>query len=250
MSLFELPALSLAVIVIGFVVGAIAKGALGAGLPALGLPIMAMVIAPAEAVSLFVVPVILANIWQIVDAGHYREALRRFWPFLVMEVIGVWIGAGILTTAAPKTMALVLGCVVVATTLGQMFVREVRALKGRAGYVHPAAGLLLGLCGGATGMFAPIIVYFAALRLEKDLFVTQLALVAMSGSLFLYARLAFEGQLHWAQLEASSFALAPAAVGLFIGFWVRRRMSEFAFRRVVWAALLVLGCALIWRGLS
>jgi uncharacterized membrane protein YfcA len=250
MSLFDLPALSLAVIAFGFVIGAVAKGALGAGLPALGLPIMVMVIEPAYAVSLFVVPVMLSNVWQVFDAGHYREAFKRFWPFLVMLVGGVWFGAGVLTRADPKVMALVLGCVVVATTLGQIFVREVRGLRGRSRFIHPVAGAVLGVCGGATGMFAPIIVYFAALRLEKDLFVTQLALVAMSGSLPLYARLVYDGQLHWDQLTASTVALVPAGVGLAIGFWVRKRMSELTFRKAVWAGLLVLGCVLIWRGLA
>lgn len=250
MSLLELPALTLAVLTIAFFSGSLVKGALGAGIPAVGMPIMVMVIDPAQAASLFIVPVALSNVWQVWEAGHYREAVRRFWPFLVMMVIGVWFGAGLLTTVAPNKIALFLGCVVIVTTLGQMFVREVRVLRGRAGFVHPVGGLLLGVCGGATGMFAPMIVYFAALRLEKDLFVTQLALAAMSGSIPLYMRLFIEGHLRLDELEASAMALGPAAAGLVLGFWARKRMSELVFRRAVWTGLLTLGAALIVRGLG
>jgi uncharacterized membrane protein YfcA len=248
LSLLDLPTLTLAVIFFAFFLGSTVKGALGAGIPAVGMPIMVMVIEPALAASLFVVPVMISNVWQIWQAGQYGEAFRRFWPFLIMLVVGVWFGAGLLTTVDPNLLALVLGCVVVGTTLGQMFVREIRSLRGRAGYVHPVGGLLLGVCGGATGMFAPTIVYFAALRLDKDLFVTQLALTAMSGSLSLYARLVLEGRLHFPQLELSCYALVPTAIGLSIGFWARTRMSELVFRRAVWTALLALGAALIVRG--
>ena len=250
MNPLELPVSTLAVIALAFLLGSTVKGALGAGIPAVGMPIMVMVIEPALAASLFVVPVAISNIWQIWQAGHYREAIRRFWPFLLPEMVGVWFGVGILTTVAPRKLALALGCVVVATTLGQMFVREIRGLRGRAGFVHPIGGFVLGLCGGATGMFAPTIVYFAALRLDKDLFVTQLALVASCGSLALYARLVVEGRLHLPQLELSTYALLPTAIGLTIGFWSRKRMSEVVFRRAVWSALLALGATLIARGLG
>jgi uncharacterized membrane protein YfcA len=246
----DLPVATLAVIALAFFLGSTVKGALGAGIPAVGMPIMVMVIEPALAASLFVVPVALSNIWQIWQAGHYREAIRRFWPFLVTLMIGVWLGVGLLTSVAPKLLALALGVVVVATTLGQMFVREIRGLRGRAGFVHPIGGFILGICGGATGMFAPTIVYFAALRLEKDLFVTQLALVASCGSLALYARLVLEGRLHFPQLELSTYALLPTAIGLTIGFWSRKCMSEVVFRRAVWTGLLALGSALILRGLG
>ena len=250
MTLLQLPLFTLAVIAGAFFLGSLVKGALGAGIPAIGMPIMVMVIDPAMAASLFIVPVMIANVWQIWEAGHYREAVRRFWPFLVMEIIGVWFGAGFLTTVEPRLLALVLGVVVVATTLGQIFVQEIRSLRGRARFVHPLGGLLLGVCGGATGMFAPTIVYFSALRLEKDLFVTQLALVAMLGSMPLYVRLVMEGHLRLDELEFSAMALVPVGVGLTVGFWARKRMSEVLFRRVVRGALLVLGASLIVRGLG
>jgi uncharacterized membrane protein YfcA len=246
----ELPVSTLAIIALAFLLGSTVKGALGAGIPAVGMPIMVMVIEPALAASLFVVPVALSNVWQIWQAGHYREAIRRFWPFLVTLMIGVWLGVGLLTTVEPRILALVLGCVVVGTTLGQMFVREIRSLRGRAGYVHPIGGFLLGVCSGATGMLAPTIVYFAALRLDKDLFVTQLALVASCGSFALYARLIVEGRLHFPQLELSTYALIPTAIGITVGFWARKRMSKVVFRRAVWTGLLALGSALILRGLG
>ena len=250
LSLLDLPTATLVVIVAGLVVGALAKGTLGAGLPALGLPIMVMRIEPAEAVALFIVPVLISNIWQAVEAGHLREAARKFWPFLAMLVIGVWFGAGALTTVDPKKITLGLGCLVVCTTLAQMFTGSLKILTGGTRYINPLAGIVLGACGGATGTFAAVIVYFAALRLHKDLFISQLALAAMFGSVPLYLRLLADERLSWAQLEASTLALVPASLGLIAGFWLRSRITEIVFRRAVWMCLLLLGTALIWRGLG
>lgn len=250
MTLFELPILTLVVIVVGFICGGLVKGALGAGLPAVGLPIMVMQVEPAFAVSLFVVPVMISNIWQIRHGGQYREAMRRFWPFLTMLAIGVWIGAGALTAVDPNIMAVVLGVIVIVSTAAQMFAGELIFFDKRARIIHPVAGGVLGIASGASGVFTPTIVYFAALRLEKDLFVTQLALVAMIGSVTMYARLAAGGWLNGPQMLASTAALVPAAVGLLIGFWIRERMSEAAFRRAVWIALIALGCALVVKGVA
>lgn len=250
MTLFDLPTFTLVVIAIGFICGGLVKGALGAGLPAVALPIMAMQVEPAFAVSLFVVPVMLSNIWQVRQGGRYREAMQRFWPFLTMLIIGVWIGAGALTAVDPNIMAVVLGVIVVVSTVAQMFSGEITFFDRRAKIIHPVVGGVLGVASGASGVFTPIIVYFSALRLEKDLFVTQLALVAMIGSLTMYARLAASGWLNGSQMLASTSALVPTAVGLLIGFWIRGRLSEVAFRRAVWTALIVLGCALVVKGMA
>ena len=250
MSLPDIPTLTLVVILVAFIIGGMVKGALGGGLPAVGLPILVLQLEPAQAVVLFVAPVILSNIWQIKQAGQSLPAVKRFWPFLVTLVIGVWIGAGALTSLDPKTIALALGCLVIATTLAQVFIREVRVLKGRSGFINPIAGAAIGLCGGATGVFTPVIVYFAALRLPKDLFVAQMAIAAMTGSIPLYLRLVAEDHLSWTQLGASFLALIPTGVGLVIGFWIRDRISEETFRRAVLIGLVLLGGGLIWRGLS
>ena len=86
MNPYDVSTLAICVIAFGFAAGGLVKGALGAGRPAVGLPIMVMQIEPAQAVALFVVPVMISNIVQIFQGGHYREATRRFWPFLVMLV--------------------------------------------------------------------------------------------------------------------------------------------------------------------
>lgn len=250
MTLPDFTPIALLVIILGLFSGSLVKGVLGAGIPAVGLPIMVMVIDPAQAVTLFLVPVAISNIWQILESGEYKEALRRFWPFLIMLAVGVWFGAEALTTLNPHVIALALGCVVIVTTLAQIFTPNATFLQRHATKVNPVAGGLIGICSGATGAFTPIIVYFAAMRLPKNLFVTLLAIAAMLGSVPLYLRLITEGHMSWPQFWASALAMIPVGIGIATGFWIRKRISEAVFRRLVQAGLILLGLMLIWRGMS
>ena len=247
--LSDLSTTALLVILLGLFAGSLVKGVLGAGIPAVGLPIMVMVIDPARAVTLFLVPVAISNIWQIIESGHYREALGRFWPFLVALIIGVWFGAGALTNLEPRVIALALGCVVIVTTVAQISTPNATFLQRHGRIVNPLAGGLIGLCSGATGAFTPMIAYFAALRLHKNMFVTLLACGAFLGSIPLYLRLIEEGHLSWPQFTASALAVIPVGVGLTTGYLIRKRISEGVFRRIVQVCLLILGVMLIWRGL-
>ncbi|HBC06720.1 MAG TPA: hypothetical protein DC046_03965, partial [Rhodospirillaceae bacterium] len=182
--------------------------------------------------------------------GEFKEATRRYWPFLILLMIGVWIGAGALTNLDPQVIALALGCVVIATTLAQIFTPNATFLQRHARVANPVAGGLIGLCSGATGAFTPVIVYFAALRLPKNLFVAQMAMAAMVGSVPLYLRLITEGHMSWPQFTASALAMIPVGIGIATGFWIRKRISEAFFRRLVQVGLILLGLMLIWRGLS
>ena len=245
---FNLSAVAIAVISIGMAIGGLVKGALGAGLPSVAMPILVFQIEPLQAVILFFVPVIISNIIQIFQGGYYREAISKFWQFLLIFVVGVWFGAQILITASPDIMALVLGLVVFGSTTAQIWASKLSFFPRHGWIIQTLAGGALGLCGGATGVFAPTIVYFAGLRLPKDLFITLLAITAMTGSLALYSRLQLNGWLTGAQLAASAFTLVPVSVGLIIGFWLRERMSESVFRQAIWSGLLILGIGLIIKG--
>tara|TARA_E500000331_G_C17256979_1_gene713537 strand:- start:629 stop:1381 length:753 start_codon:yes stop_codon:yes gene_type:complete len=240
--------ITILVIIIGMMIGGLVKGALGAGLPAVGMPIMVLQIEPVQAVTLFVVPVMISNIIQIFQGGHYKTAVLQFAPFLIIFIIGVWFGAQALTLVDPDIMAVAIGWVVISTTVGQIWANDIVISERRGRIIHPLAGGALGLCGGATGMFTPTIVYFASLSLPKDLFVTLLALAAMTGSVTMYSRLYVEGWIGFTQMTASTMALLPAGLGLIAGIWLRKHMSERVFRRTVWSALFILGIGLIIKG--
>ena len=97
------------VISLAFLLAGLVKGVVGGGLPAVAVPIMANVIAPAVAASVTLMPVIVTNFWLLLQGGRLKEVLQRYWTFLLPLAVGSLIGAQILVTVPPATMALIIG---------------------------------------------------------------------------------------------------------------------------------------------
>ena len=105
------------VISLAFLLAGLVKGVVGGGLPAVAVPIMANVIAPAVAAAVTLMPVIVTNFWLLLQGGRFKEVLHRYWTFLLPLAIGSLIGAQILVTVPPATMALVIGGFVIILSL-------------------------------------------------------------------------------------------------------------------------------------
>ncbi len=78
--------------------GGLIKGALGVGTPLLTVPMLALVLPTQHAVVIMAFPVVVANIWQVREAGNPKQTLARFWPAFLALLAGTWIGVKILST--------------------------------------------------------------------------------------------------------------------------------------------------------
>jgi uncharacterized membrane protein YfcA len=248
--ILDVSPLAMAVIAAGFLFAGTVKGTIGAGLPFASIPIVALVVEPAVAVSLTVVPVIATNVWQSFHGGHYREALRRFRFFLLCLIAGVLAGAHFLSTADPGTTKIVLGGVVAAVSLLQLFGSGFSVPQATRCWLDPVVGLGSGVFGGVAGMMVPAVIYMASLRLPKDLLISLFALIALSGTIPLYLTLAANGVLRMPELTASALAMLPALAGLMFGTWVRGRISQQLFERLLFSGLFVLGLSLVYNGVG
>jgi uncharacterized protein len=245
----DLTPFTVLMITVAYLCAGTVKGTIGAGLPLVSIPILAQVIEPATAVSLTIVPVILTNVWQALHGGHYREVLRRFWPFLVCLVAGVFAGAHILATADPRTTKVVLGSIVAAISLVQLIGGGITVPERVQPWLNPVFGAASGVFGGMAGMMVPAIIYGAALRLPKNLLISLFALVALSGTAPLYVTLFANGVLRGPALAVSAAAMVPTFLGLLLGTKLRNRISQRAFERLLFSVLIVIGLNLVRKGL-
>ena len=94
-------------------------------------------------------------------------------------------------------------------------------------------------------MLAPAIVYFVALRIEKNQFVASMGAIALFSMLPLFAGLAVSRALGASELLLSALALIPAAAGMAAGVWLRGRISQRGFQVLLSIALLAIGLNLI-----
>ncbi|CAG9169297.1 hypothetical protein LMG23992_01443 [Cupriavidus laharis] len=96
----------------------------------------------------------------------------------------------------------------------------------------------------------PAVPYLQGLGLDKESMVQALGLSFTVSTIALAISLAMGGSLlHLPVLGASVLALLPALGGMFIGQWLRHRISAGRFRRLFFCGLLVLGAELALRGL-
>lgn len=237
-------------ITIAFLIAGLVKGVIGGGLPAVAVPIMAGAVEPAIAASLTLMPVIVTNFWLLFQGGHSGDVMRRYWPFLLALAIGSAIGAQILVTAPPEAMALAIGLFVVVLSplpfISKNWAIPIQTQK----WLNPIAAGGMGIVGGATVMLAPVIVYFVALRIDKNIFVASMGAVALASMAALFATLAANQVLAADEILMSTASLMPTLIGVVAGTWLRNRISQTGFQRVLFIALLGIGLNLIYKSLA
>ena len=69
---------SVVLLLAGFV-----KGVLGLGLPTIAIGLLGVVMSPAQAAALLVVPNLVTNIWQLATGPSLGVLIRRLWPLLL-----------------------------------------------------------------------------------------------------------------------------------------------------------------------
>jgi uncharacterized protein len=81
-----------------FALGGFVKGVVGLGLPTIAMGLLSLRMAPAQAAALLIVPSLVTNLWQIGGPGA-AALVRRMATLLLGVCLGVWAGAGWLTSA-------------------------------------------------------------------------------------------------------------------------------------------------------
>lgn len=248
--LLPLPLVAFAAFV--FVLAGFVKGVIGLGLPTLTMGLLGLVMAPAQAAALLVLPSLLTNVWQIAGPG-LAALTRRLATLLLGVCAGVALGAGWLDASAAagaRWAGIGLGlALVVYAALGLLAWRP-RVAPQLEPWLAPLVGLATGLVTAATGVFViPAVPYLQALGLPKDELVQALGLAFLVATLALAASLGHGGALRVPELVASLHAVLPALAGMALGQWLRGRLAPEPFRRCFLAGLLALGGWLALRGL-
>jgi uncharacterized membrane protein YfcA len=81
-------------IVLAFALAGLTKGVIGLGLPTISMGLLAVVMTPAQAAAILIVPSLVTNIWQMLAGPYLRSCLNRLWPMLIGVCLGTWAGAG------------------------------------------------------------------------------------------------------------------------------------------------------------
>ena len=90
------------------------KGVLGLGLPTVGMGLLSLVMTPAQAAGILVIPALVTNIWQVALGPAILALVRRFALMIVATVIGTFSTVEFLTKSSGSTATAALGAVLAA----------------------------------------------------------------------------------------------------------------------------------------
>ncbi len=242
--------LVLSVAFAAFFIAGIVKGVIGLGLPTVGIGLLSLVMTPAEAAVLLVVPTVVTNIWQLAFGPGLRPLVKRLWPLLTATCGVTFLSAGLLVSDPTGRATAWLGLALILYALAGLCAVRIVVPSRTEPWLGPLAGAASGFIAGATGVFSiPGVIYLNGLGLEKDKLIQALGLTFTVAMLALAAGLWRQGAFHTSIVGGSTLALAPALFGMLLGQWIRERISAAVFRKCFFLGLLVLGGHLALRPL-
>ena len=233
-----------------FVVAGFIKGAVGVGLPTVVVGLLSIVMPPAQAAALMVLPAIATNTWQMLAGPALARLLRRFAWMTVGVVAGTFSTIGLMTQTG-KSAGTVLGLVLAAYGVYGLAGRRLRIGERAERWLSPVVGLLTGMLSGATGVFViPTMPYLTSLRMNAEELVQSIGILAFVCPLALVLALWTNGAYRAEVAGASALALVPALAGMYVGQLLRRRLSTETFMRWFFAAIVALGAYMFYRSIT
>lgn len=231
-----------------FLVAGLVKGVTGMGLPTVAMGLLGMVMPPAVAAAMLIIPSFVTNVWQLLAGPAVARLVWRLWAMMLAIVLGTVAGASLLVRVDPKWSALALGVALVIYA-GYALIAPTFSVPSRLErWLSPVVGVVTGTITGATGVFVmPAVPYLQSLQLSKDDLVQALGLSFTVSTVALAGGLLAHGAFRVDQLSLSTLALVPALVGMWLGQIVRRRISPKRFRQFFLSFLLLLGLELASR---
>ncbi len=225
------------------------KGVIGLGLPLTAISVLTTVIGIREAMPLIIVPVMVSNLWQVLQGGAPGALFRRFWSLNLMLAAGVWGGTVLLFVIDQGLVAAGLGVVVILYSLINIFAIHIRLPAGREGLLSPVVGFLSGVLTGLTGSIGvPVAIYFQALALARETFLQAISLSFFLTSFFWAGALIDQGALNPRTAAIGAAALIPALAGMWFGQKIRLHLSQEVFSKGVFVFLIIVGANLIRKG--
>jgi len=231
-----------------FAAAGFVKGVAGLGLPTVAMGLLSLIMAPAAAATLLVVPSLLTNFWQLLSGPKLAALVHRLATMMLAVLAGTALGINVLTGSSAGLAQTALGAILALYGVFGLTVRGFSVPPRAEWWLSPVVGLVTGAITGATGIFAiPAVPYLHSLDLPKDELIQALGLSFTVSTIGLAAALTAVGKYELAAAGNSLLAVVPALLGMHLGRLVRDKLSPERFRRWFFIGLVALGLYMLLR---
>ena len=227
----------------------LSKGGFGGGLAMLGTPLLALTISPVQAAAIML-PVLL--LMDVIGLLSYRgkidwSIIRAMIP---AALVGIFLGWLTASMVSDDWIRIIVGFIAVLFAVNQA-IRDLKKQTAKA--PNSMAAAFWGTFAGFTSFIShaggpPFQAYTLPLKMDKMLFagtgVVFFAIVNFVKVLPYF----FLGQFTANNLTISLTLLPVAVIGVLLGVWGVKRVSQTAFYTITYVAMIVIGTKLIWDG--
>lgn len=232
-------------ILMAYIVASGIKGLTGLGFSTSCLPILALRLDLKIAIPLVIVPSIVSNIAVMVETGHFRNAVLRFWPLYASCVPGLLIGLVVLTSIHADTARVILGLVLVSYAILALSNKPFTLPEKWEKRLKVPTGFFTGIINGLTGsQVMPILPYLLSLNLTKNDFVQAINISFTLSSLIMLLGMNQLGYLSPSTFLIAAGGLVPVVTTVYFAGKSRRHLSGTLYRRLVLIFLLTMGTIL------
>ncbi len=240
--------LDYAFILAAYIVASSIKGLTGIGFSTSCLPIMALRLDLKVAIPLVIVPSIVSNVVVMVQAGHFREAVKRFWPLYVSSIPGLLIGLTILIAINIDAAKAILGLVLITYAFWALSNKSFSLSGEWERKLKIPAGFCTGFVNGLTGsQVMPALPYFLSLNLNKSAFVQAINISFTLSSLIMLFGMNRLGYLSPNTFLIAVLGLIPVLMTVYLAGKLQHRLTGALYRRLVLIFLLIMGLILLAR---
>ncbi len=237
--------------VVVLLVGGVSKGVIGFGLPAIVVPALSLIVGPLEAVVIVSIPAMLTNLANVrIGIAEWRTVFR-IWPYLLTGILTVPFGVLFLQSGSPDAVRFIIGLALYGYLALQHHLPQIGELRPavRSG-IGAGMGVFAGFLGGMASLPGPVnIVYFSMFHFSKDAFVFLINVFNSVNSFGLVGTMAYRGIFTPPALARAVGALIPISLGFWVGLWLRNKLSQALFYRLVNFGLFAIATLLIFRSL-
>jgi len=226
----------------------ISKSGFGAGFGSLAVPMMALAVSVPQAAAILMPVLLLMDVLGMAAFRNDfdRDLLKFLLPF---GVLGIVVGALLFRVLNGHTVAGIVGIF----TLAFLAQRALFPPKPNSPLPPRWLGALLTTTSGFTSFVAhaggpPINAYVIPLKLSPLRFTATMAFFFFVVNLCKWIPYAWLGLLDMRNMATSVVLLPLAPLGVWIGVWMARRISQVLFYRFLYLGMFLTGVKLVWDG--
>jgi uncharacterized membrane protein YfcA len=232
--------------IIIFFVGGLVKGTIGVGLPTVTLTLLSFFFDIKDSISFILIPVILTNLFQMLDGKNLKSIFQQTKFFLFTSVVFVIPGFLILRAIDSKIILIILASLLVLNSSLVLFNKIITIKKHDSFLAQFWIGALTGITTGVTSIYTmPFIFLIQSLKFSKEKLIQLMGLSFFLYSLSQFALFYSFSMINEKVLLFSSMACLPILLGVIAGKYLRKILSEQIFKKLFNYMLLISGLTII-----